>query len=257
VTCSLLRICAALLLAGCTSSKDELVVFAASSLQDGFASLAVPFRSAHPGVKVIFNFAGSHELRAQLEHGARADVVASADLAHMRALETSKHAGASTVFVRNEVVFVVSAEAAPTITRAADLASLERISLGSPQTPLGRYTQILLERSRQSELGPTFAEAISAHVVSRELSARQVLARISLGEANAGVVYRTDAMSPSAKLKIVPLPEDLRVVAEYPIAVVTAAPHPDLAREWVDFVHSEQARALLAKAGFDVQAPVP
>lgn len=257
MTFRVLIISVALLLAACTSSRDELVIFAASSLQDGFASLAVPFRAAHPGVKVIFNFAGSQELRAQLEHGARADVFASADLAHMRALETSKHVGASTVFARNELVFVVSTEAAPTITQTADLASLERISLGSPQTPLGRYTQTLFERSRQSTLGPTFAETVLAHVVSRELSARQVLARVSLGEASAGVVYRTDAMSPSAKLKIVPLPEELRVVAEYPIAVVTAAPQPALAREFVEFVHSEQARVLLAKAGFDVQVPAP
>ena len=87
-------------------------------------------------------------------------------------------------------------------------------------------------------------------MASRELNVRQVLAKVVLGEADAGVVYRSDAITARGKVEIVAIPPDLNVIAEYPIAALKAAPHPDLARRWIDLVKSPEGTAALRDAGF-------
>ncbi|MBM4782815.1 MAG: molybdate ABC transporter substrate-binding protein [Archangiaceae bacterium] len=243
---------AAVLLSACKPAPEkELVVFAASSLKDVFGALGGTFKQQHPEAQVSFNFAGTQELRTQLEHGAPADVFASADVRHMADLERAGRVQPSVPFARNELVLVVSPEASRLVKRFEDATSLERIVMGGPDVPIGRYTRELLQRASMSPLGPAFVERFEAHVVSKELSARQVLARVSLGEAQAAFVYRTDARSVAdAGVDEVPLPEDLRVVAEYPIALVTKPAHPALAAAWVDLVRSAEGQRQLSSAGF-------
>jgi molybdate transport system substrate-binding protein len=228
--------------------EEKLVVFAASSLQDVFAKLGEEFGKAHDA-KVTFNFAGTQELRTQLEYGAPADVFAAADTKHMDELVKGSLVTAPVMFARNEPVIVVARESVDEIRSLGDLSSAERIVLGVPEVPIGRYTVQILDKA-SAKLGADFRSRVEAKVVSREANARQVLAKVSLGEADAGIVYRTDARSAGGDVAIVPIPLDINVIAEYPIAAVSGAPHPGLARAWLDFVLSADGQKRLRDAGF-------
>ncbi len=243
-------------LGGCKPSEptprareDRLVVFAAASLRDVFSAMGEDFKRAHPAVDLTFNFSGTQELRMQIEHGAAADVFASADQRHMDELVRASRATAPVVFARNEPVIVVATEAAVAIRGLADLPAATRIVIGAPDVPIGRYTLQMLDRA-STTLGADFRARVEAKVVSRELNVRQVLTKVSLGEAQAGVVYRTDARSAQGRVSIVTIPSDINVIAGYPIAVVTGAPHPGLARAWVGLVLSSEGQQALRSAGF-------
>lgn len=229
--------------------ESEVVVFAAASLRDVFGGMATTFEGVHPGKQVVFNFAGTHQLRMQLEQGASADVFASADQKHMDALLASSRVVSPAVFTRNEPVLVVADEAVGKIRSFADLPNASSIVIGAKEVPIGRYTLEILDRAAVT-LGTDFRARVEAKVVSRELNVRQVLSKVSLGEAQAGVVYRTDVTSAQGEVKVVPIPQEFNVVAEYPIAEVKDAAHPSLARAWVDLVFSEEGQAALRDAGF-------
>jgi molybdate transport system substrate-binding protein len=231
------------------SPRRELLVFEAASLKDVFARLALAFEKDNAGVKVIANAAGSQELRAQIEHGAPADVFASADRKHMDTLATAGLVAAPAVFACNEPVLVVRAGLAPPILALADLPRAERIVVGAPEVPIGAYTLQILQKA-SGKLGPEFPKRVEAKIASRELNVRQVLAKVVLGEADAGIVYRSDALGARDKVQIVDIPPEVNVIAEYPIAVVKGAPHAELARRWVDLVRSPAGVAALREAGF-------
>lgn len=243
--------------ASCQSSaapdgKRSLTVFAAASLRDVFTALGDEFTRLHPDVAITFNFAGTQALRTQVEHGARADVFASADLAHMQALERAGRVAPKTIFARNTLVLIVSREHATSVRSLADLAALPasaRLVVGGPEVPIGRYTAELLARAATLH-GPELRAAIEARVVSRELNVRQVLAKVRLGEADAGVVYATDAASAPAGLDVVSLPPELAPRAAYPIAATRDSAHPELARAFVAHVLSDAGRRTLEAAGF-------
>src|SRR3982751_1509234 len=231
------------------SAAQELVVFQAASLKDVFAKLARRFELDNPGIKVVANAAGSHELRTQIEHGAAADVMASADRKHMDALLSQGLVVTPTVFACNELVIVVRAALAASIRTLADLPRAERIVIGEPDVPIGAYTLQVLQRAA-ARYGANFPGRVDAKVVSRELNVRQVLAKVVLGEADAGVVYRSDAITARGKVEIVAIPADLNVVAEYPIAALKTARRPDFARRWIDLVKSPEGAGALRDAGF-------
>lgn len=231
------------------AAKDALVVFAAASLRDAFGTLKTEFAKTHPNLEFTFNFAGTQDLRAQLEHGAPVDVFASADRKNMGELEAASRVKKPAVFARNEPVIVVAKEQASKVSGLADLPKLDKLVIGVPDVPIGRYTAQILSNANKA-LGADFSSKVEKKVASRELDVRQVLAKVTLGEADAGIVYRTDANSAKDKLAVVTIPADLNVVAEYPIAVVAAAPHPALAEEWMKFVLSPAGQELLGQAGF-------
>ncbi len=240
----------ALAVTGCKQApaEGELVVFAAASLRGVFDELATAFRRGHPGVKVTLQYAGTQELRAQLEHGARADVFASADTRHMDELVRAGRATAPVVFATNEPVLIVSRESANVVTSLGELPRAARVVVGGPEVPIGRYTAQVLERARPL-YGDDFRARVEARIVSRELSVRQVLAKVRLGEADAGVVYRTDARGVDG-VSVVPLPPEVTVKTECPIALIQGAPHPTLGRAWLELVRSSEAREVLSRAGF-------
>lgn len=232
-----------------TPARDQtLMVFAASSLREAFQALVPVFEARHPEVKVTLNFAGSQELRAQIEQGAPADVFASADLRHMDALVQAKRVEAPERFAQNEPVLVVARENAASVTGLADLPKLERIVLGASEVPIGRYAEQILDRAGGT-LGKDFRKKVEAKVVSRELNVRQVLAKVSLGEAQAAIVYRSDAKTVADKLETRAIPADLNVIADYPIAVVADTKQSALARDWVALVRGPEGRSALESAG--------
>lgn len=234
---------------GRAADSKELVVFAAASLREVFQKLADGFEKSHPGVKVRLNFAGSQELRVQIEHGAKADVFASADTKHMETLRAQKLAMEPTPFARNEPVVIVPAANPAKLTKFLDLPKAERIVVGVPEVPIGAYTEAIL-RGSEKHYGAKFRKGVVEHIRSRELNVRQVLTKVSLGEADAGIVYKTDALSAKEKVIAIAIPDTVNVIAEYPIARLAAAPQPDLAMEWLGFVLGPSGQKALDSAGF-------
>ena len=208
-------------------------------------------RKSHPGVEVSFNFAGTQELRTQLEQGAPADVFASADERHMQALQNAARVEAPRIFAQNEPVMVVSKEKAASIRSLAELPLAERIVVGAPEVPIGKYTLQILDKASHS-LGADFRSRVEARIVSRELNVRQVLAKVTLGEADAGIVYRTDIGADRDKISVVTIPPELNVTAKYPIATVKGAAHPGLGQQWVSLILSERGQTILRDSGFIV-----
>jgi len=237
-----------------TRGEDKLVVFAAASLREVFGRESEAFKKLHSGVGVTFNFAGTQEIRTQLEQGAPADVFASADERHMKALQDTARVDASLIFGQNEPVMIVAKERTTTIRALADLPMAQRIVVGVPEVPIGKYTLQILDNASRS-LGVDFRARVEARIVSRELNVRQVLAKVTLGEADAGIVYRTDVGNHRDDVSIVTIPPEMNVIAKYPIAVVRAAAHPKLAQQWVSFILSEQGQEILRGAGFIVPPP--
>jgi molybdate transport system substrate-binding protein len=226
-----------------------LTVFAASSLRDAFQDLGRLFEQEHPGTSVSFNFAGSQELRTQVEHGARADVLASADPRTLRALAGAGLSLEPQVFARNEPVIVVPVGNPAGIDALADLPRARRLVVGAPEVPIGEYTVRILEAASR-RYGPAFGAAVESRVASRELNVRQVLAKVALGEADAAIVYRTDALASRGAVEVISIPPQLNVVAEYPIALLRGAARPGLARAFVELVLSSAGQAVLARHGF-------
>jgi molybdate transport system substrate-binding protein len=230
-------------------SQDQLLVFAAASLKDIFAGLARDFAAANPGVKVVFNFAGSQELRAQIEQAAPADLFASADRQHMDALHRAALVQSPAVFARNQLAVAAPRDNPARLRVFADLPRATRLIVGAPQVPVGRYTELLLAAAGQ-RLGAAFKRSVEANIVSRELNVRQVLAKVTLGEVDAGIVYQTDVRAAGDQVVTVPIPPAVNVSAEYPIAVVRASPRARLAAAWVALVMSPAGQQRLRQAGF-------
>lgn len=230
-------------------APSELVILAAASLKSAFEALEDDFEASWTGVDVRFAFAGTQELRRQLEAGARADVFASADEKHMQALLEQQLVESPVVFTENLPVLVTFARSKTSVTAFADLPRAERIVLGVPEVPIGRYSLLILERA-DARLGAGFKAKVEQRVVSKELNVRQVFGKVALGEADAAIVYRSDVTPPSRNVRVVEIPPDLNVVARYPIAAVKTSTRPSLARAWIALVRSPVGRATLESAGF-------
>jgi molybdate transport system substrate-binding protein len=226
--------------------RGPLVVFAASSLREGFEALAQAFEEETGESGIDFNFAGTQQLRLQLEQGAVGDVFASADQRHMKELVSAARVTDPQTFARNELVLVVDKKG--TLKSFADLPKAQRVVIGAPEVPIGQYTLTLIDNAWTS-YGADFRARVEAHVVSRELNVRQVLAKVTLGEADAGVVYRTDVVR-AKDVVVVAIPEELNVIAEYLIGVVADAPHANLAQKWRRFVLSRAGSKILLARGF-------
>lgn len=226
---------------------QTLTVFAASSLTDAFEDIVAVFETDNPGVTVLLSVAGSATLRTQIEQGAPADVFASANVVHMDALREAGLVTDVQRFVGNRLLVVAQPEAG--IQTLTDLAREDvRLVVAAPQVPVGSYAREMLEHVAARD-GQAVVDAILANIVSEELNVRQVVSKVLLGEADAGVVYQSDALA-FAELAVIPIADALNVTAEYPIAVVREANEVDVARAFVDFVLSEAGQQVLEAYGF-------
>ncbi|MFD7511430.1 molybdate ABC transporter substrate-binding protein [Streptomyces sp. NPDC059853] len=240
---------ATVLLAGCGTNGDgdgdrattELTVLAAASLTDVFTEAGPLFEEEHEGVTVRFSFAGSQELAAQIHQGVPADALVTADTATLDAVraETGDH-GAPTVVARNALVIVTPPGNPAGVTGLAGLGREGlRLVLAAPEVPAGRYGEEILDRA-----------GVTVTPVSQEPNVRAVLGKVRLAEADAGLVYATDAASAGDEVDTVPIPAAQNVVAEYPAAVLNSTGHPDEAAAFVSWLGTGPARDLLAEAGF-------
>jgi molybdate transport system substrate-binding protein len=238
--------------------SSSLTVFAAASLTGTFTEMGKAFEAAHVGVTVTFNFAGSQALRTQLEQGAVADVFASANQTEMTTLVTDKlvAANSSQVFLTNSLLVVMPANNPAGIQTLKDLARPGlKLVLADTTVPAGKYArQILAKLDKDPAFTPSFSSQVLANVVSNETDVKQVVAKVQLGEADAGIVYVSDAVA-APELKTIEIPAANNVVAKYPIAALTKAPQPDLAATFVAYVLSSEGQTVLKKWGFAPLAP--
>lgn len=221
----------------------QLVVFAASSLTEPFERLGREFESDHPGAKVRFNFAGSSALARQIIEGAAADVFAAADEATMARVTRAGWARHPVVLARNRLTVLVERGNPRGIRSLADLARPGLVVVVcAPEVPCGRLA------------AEAFAAAgVAPRVSSLEENVKAVVARVALGEADAGIVYRSDVTGAGVRVEAVDAAGlDAGGVphAVYPIAVATTSANPVAARAFVALVVSARGRAALAASGF-------
>ncbi len=255
ISVRVLLVIAAIVSAGCNAADDRvrLSVFAASSLTESFLELEQEFERAHPEVDVQLSFAGSQVLRLQIEQGARADVFASANESHMAELVEARLVQPSQTFATNELVVIVPEDNPAALESFADLWRATRIVVGTESVPVGRYAREVIDRA-SSAYGGEFAAAVRAHVVSEEVNARLVRTKVELGEADAAIVYRTDAMA-SGSLRVIPIPPPINVRARYPIGIVVTQADSTRSIDFVQFVLGEQGRDVLRRHGFTMEEP--
>ncbi len=216
-------------------------MFAAASLTEAMTALAAQFEAAPGGCKVKLHFLGTPQLVLQIQEGAPADVFASADAAHMQALTDRGLCAAEPVaFAHNRLCLVARKNLQPPLQSLADLDRQGlRVLLCGPQVPAGRYARKALDRA-----------GVQARSLSDEPSVKAVVAKIALGEADAGIVYATDAQAAGDSLAATPIPPELQDPVAYPVAVLRTARAPQLAASFVAFLRSEQALATLRRFGF-------
>jgi molybdate transport system substrate-binding protein len=202
----------------------DLVVFAAASLTEPFTVLGHLLEQRLPGVRVSFAFAGSPQLAEQIVQGARADVFASADERWMAYLQRrGALSGAPRVFAKNRLVVVVPRANPAKIESLAGLARPGvKLVLAADAVPAGRYARLALAKlGRAPGMGPDFTRRALGNVVSEEENVKLVLAKVRLGEADAGIVYRSDVpRSAPGQITVLDIPDRYNVLARYPIAVV-------------------------------------
>jgi molybdate transport system substrate-binding protein len=233
------------------SAQRTLTVFAAASLTDAFTEIGESFEAANPGVSVTFNFGGSQALRTQIEEGAPADVFASANAKEMDTLVTGNFVDipAPQIFLNNKLVVILPAGNPAGIEKLEDLATPGiKLVLAAEQVPVGNYARQSLDLMN-GQFGIDFKDKVLANVVSNEDNVKQVVAKVQLGEADAGIVYTSDAIAAS-EVKSIQIPDDLNIIAEYPIAPLSDSANADLASAFVQFVLSDEGQVVLEKWGF-------
>jgi molybdate transport system substrate-binding protein len=240
---------AALALAACGGNNDsggssgaaspaEIKVFAAASLTAAFTEIGQQYTAANGGTKVSFNFAGSQALATQIQQSAPADVFASADLTNMDKVKDL--VGTPQNFASNLLQIVVEKGNPKAVNGLEDLANPDlKVVLAAPEVPAGKYAQQALAKAN-----------VTVKPVSQEDNVKAVVTKVSLGEADAGIVYVTDVTAGGDKVEGVDIAEELNVLATYPIATVKASKAQDKAQAFMDLVLSDQGQQVLKQYGF-------
>ena len=239
-------------------NNGSITVFAAASLTEAFTTIGNAFDQAN-NVSVHFSFGGSDTLATQIVQGAPADVFASANQTQMNVVAgKGLIVGTPTVFVRNRLVLIVPKNNPAHITNLADLGNPGvNLVLAAPAVPVGKYARAAFAvMATDAAFGPDFLKRIEANVKSNETDVKAVAAKVSLGEADAGIVYVTDVTPQvAAKVQEIPIPAPFNQVAVYPIAVTKNAQNATLAQKFVDYVLSPAGKAVLAQRRFITSSP--
>ncbi|MFI2736860.1 molybdate ABC transporter substrate-binding protein [Streptomyces sp. NPDC018711] len=218
--------------------KADLTVLAAASLTDVFKTAGAAYEKSHPGTKLTFSFAGSQELVAQVSQGSPADVLVTADTKSMDTVKADT--SAPTVIARNRLVIATGKGNPFKVDELKDLADTKlKVVLAAPEVPAGKYSKKVLD-----------AQKITVKPVSQEPNVRAVLSKVELGEADAGLVYKTDAESAKDKVDAVEIPDAQNAIAQYPAATLKESKNSEAAAAFVAWLSSPEGQKILQDAGF-------
>ncbi len=228
-------------------------MFAASSLTESFNEIGMSFQTANPGARVTFNFAGSNTLAIQLDQGGQADAFASADTIQMgNAQKSGDLTSEPQIFAHNKLTIVTPSNNPGNVQQVCDLAKPGlKIVAAAASVPVGQYTNDMLDKaSTPDQCGEGFRQKVEANIVSREDNVRQLVAKVQLGEADAGVCYLTD-VTPAIKPNVqeINIPDDLNTLADYPIAT-TKGRNAAGGQAFMTYVLSPAGQTILANWGF-------
>jgi molybdate transport system substrate-binding protein len=233
-----------------------LTVFAASSLTDAFGVLTKTFEERNPGVRVRQSFESSSTLLTQIQQGAPADVFASAAQEEMNsAVEDGLVAGKPQIFARNREVVMVPSDNPANIRSMRDLAKPgTKLVLAEEGVPAADYALEILDKAN-AEYGSDFKQDVLSNVVSQEADIRASVGRVALGDADATFGYASD-YTPDIRdqVRVIQIPEELNIIATYPIAALKGADSPELAQKWVNLVISDEGQRVLKTWGFEPAA---
>jgi molybdate transport system substrate-binding protein len=252
----------AIILSGCVGeqaqsekNKTDLTVFAAASLTGAMTDIAKDYEALHPDVHIVTNFDGSQALRTQIEQGAYADVFLSANTKHMNALRDQGLMENDTIslFARNKLTVIVPVGNPANITTLKDLARPgTRLVIGTKDVPIGDYArQILKKMANDSAYGSGYQDAVLKNVMSEETTVTFVVAKVQLGEADAGIVYESDVTPENRdKISMIPIPDTFNVIAEYPGGVLAQSGKNAEARKFLSYLTTDGGQTVLARYGF-------
>jgi len=231
-----------------------LTVFAAASLSDAFNQIASDLQEAHPNLTITFQTAGSQSLVTQLQEGAQADVLATANTSTMQtAVDSGLIEGDPVPFTGNRLVIVTPKDNPAGITSLDDLGKDGvKLVVAGPDVPAGKYAVNAICAHETNGVSG-FADAVRANIVSEETDVRSVLAKVQLGEADAGIVYASDAVASALAgnaLNVVDFPASVPTTASYPIAAL-AGGNTDLARAFIAYILSPEGQQVLVNYGFE------
>jgi molybdate transport system substrate-binding protein len=223
---------------GSGGHKVTLTVLAAASLDNVFKNEATAFDKAHPGTTVRFSFAGSQDLVAQVRQGVPADVLVTADTRTMDGVRSDT--GTPVVIAKNRLTIATAPGDPDHVKGLSDLANPRlKVVLAAPGVPVGGYGDKVLK-----------AQHVNVKPVSQETSVTAVLSKVELGEADAGIVYVTDAEGAGGKVGTVTIPDAQNAIASYPAATLKDSHDAAAAQQFVSFLTSAQGQAILRAAGF-------
>ncbi len=233
-----------------------LTILAASSLIDAFGELGKTFEEQNEGVTVKQSFESSSTLLTQIQQGAPADVFASAAQEEMdTAVKDGLVAGDPEVFVKNREIIMVPNDNPAGIEEFPDVANPGvKLALAQDDVPAADYALQILEKAN-ARYGEDFEKKVLSNVVSREADVRASVNRVVVGDADATFGYKSDyTIDIRDRVKIIPIPPDLNIIATYPIAALKDADDPELAKKWVELVTSEEGQRVLKKWNFEPAA---
>lgn len=223
-----------------SQATGTLTVFAAASLNKAFDDLGKAFEATHPGVKVRFSYDGSSSLVDQLSGGAPADVLATADTPTMdRAVKDGLINGQPTRFASNQLVLIVPKGNPGQVKGLDDSLDGKKLVICQVKVPCGAATAKLAEQLK-----------VTLKPVSEESKVTDVRGKVESGEADAGLVYTTDAKASGDKVEVISIPGAEQVINSYPIAPVKDAANAALAAQFIALVSSDQGQQVLAGYGF-------
>ena len=232
--------------------RTEIVILGASSLKAALTEAASAYSRTHDDIAITLSFDASSALRTKIEQGEPADFFASADVTNAQKLVDDGFAiGPAVPFAGNQLAVVVPRGNPAHVVTPADLAKpgLRLIAAGG-SVPITVYAdQLLTALGHQPGYPADFAQRVVANVASREDNVAAVLAKVALGEGDAGIVYRTDVLS-SSSVSEVPLPPGVNVVVTYAAVVVKGSTQPDAARAFLEWLSGSQGQAILGRLGF-------
>ena len=233
-----------------------LTILAASSLIDAFGELGKTFEKQNEGLTVKQSFESSSTLLTQIQQGAPADVFASAATEEMdTAVDDGLVAGKPQVFVKNREIIMVPKDNPADITEFRDVANPGvKVALAQKDVPAADYALQILDKAN-AQYGDDFEKKVLSNVVSREADVRASVNRVVVGDADATFGYASDyTVDVRDRVKVVPIPPDLNIIATYPIAALKEAKHPALAKKWVELVTSKEGQRVLKKWSFEPAA---